>query len=318
MNFIDVIIVFFILLAIFDGWRAGFYITILDSIAFVISITAAYFGFTFFGDVFGWLFGLSAGLQPFVGFIFVFIILNTILRIGAKRLVNHYSKKQYFNDSSRAGGIIINLVKQLASLALIINLLLFLPALPFVRTGILNSRLSPLLVTSNPRLEQAFAQIIEPAIYESQQFITTTEIDDDPVELDVPVVELKIDYAAELTMVKLVNRERAKVGLEPLIWREDLAEVGRLHSMDMWRRHYFAHINPDGADPFDRIRQAGIKYLVAGENLAVAPSTTIAHQGLMDSPGHRDNILAEDFGHIGIGVVRNGLYGATYTQIFTE
>ena len=123
MNFIDVIIVFFILLAIFDGWRAGFYITILDSIAFVISITAAYFGFTFFGDVFGWLFGLSAGLQPFVGFIFVFIILNTILRIGAKRLVNHYSKKQYFNDSSRAGGIIINLVKQLASLALIINLL---------------------------------------------------------------------------------------------------------------------------------------------------------------------------------------------------
>ena len=61
-----------------------------------------------------------------------------------------------------------------------------------------------------------------------------------------------------------------------------------------------------------------MKFLVAGENLALAPSTTIAHRGLMGSPGHRANILSEDFGHIGIGVIRNGLAGATYTQLFTE
>lgn len=318
MNLVDVIIVFFVLLAIFDGWRAGFYITILEFIAFLISITIAYLSFSVFGDFFGWVFKLSAGLQPFIGFIFVFIVLNTILRIGSRKLVNTYSKKEHFDDASRSAGIIINVFKQLLSLGLIINLLLFLPALPFIRESILNSSVAPLLVTSNPTLEKAFAQIIEPAIYESQQFITTSEIDDDPIELKAPVTNLKTDYAAERTMLALVNKERTNRGLKPLEWREELAEVGRLHSRDMWRRHYFAHINPDGADPFDRIRQAGIKYLVAGENLAVAPSTSIAQQGLMDSPGHRANILAEDYGHIGIGVIRNGLYGATYTQIFTE
>jgi uncharacterized protein YkwD len=51
------------------------------------------------------------------------------------------------------------------------------------------------------------------------------------------------------------------------------------------------------------MRQANVRFVTAGENLALAPSLQIAHTGLMNSPGHRANILHRDFGRVGIGIM---------------
>ncbi len=81
---------------------------------------------------------------------------------------------------------------------------------------------------------------------------------------------------------------------------------------------YFAHQSPDGRDPFDRLQAAGIHYLAAGENLALAPDVHAAHTGLMSSPGHRANILRPAFNRVGIGALRASPYGVMFTQEFTN
>src|SRR6185503_18152883 len=72
---------------------------------------------------------------------------------------------------------------------------------------------------------------------------------------------------------------------------------------------YFAHETPEGLSPFDRMRAANVRFLVAGENLALAPTLSLAHTGLMNSPGHRANILRPQFGRVGIGIMDGGMRG---------
>jgi uncharacterized protein YkwD len=84
----------------------------------------------------------------------------------------------------------------------------------------------------------------------------------------------------------------------------------------MFRRGYFAHITPDGKSPFDRMRSAGVRYLSAGENLALGQTLNICHNGLMHSPGHRANILDPSYGRVGIGILDGGMHGLMVTQNF--
>ena len=120
---------------------------------------------------------------------------------------------------------------------------------------------------------------------------------------------------AEQAMLNLINRERNERGLEPLEWCERCAVVARGHSKDMYRNGYFAHVDLDGNDPFDRMKQSRIGYDSAGENLAIAPSVGEAHEGLMRSRDHRENILREEFDEVGIGIYE-GPYGLMCTQVF--
>jgi uncharacterized protein YkwD len=117
-------------------------------------------------------------------------------------------------------------------------------------------------------------------------------------------------------MLDLVNGERVKAGLQPLAPDAELTEVARKHSADMFARGYFSHYSPEGRSPFDRMREARVTYLTAGENLALAPTLTIAHNGLMNSPGHRANILRGQFGRVGIGVMDGGWRGLMISQEF--
>ena len=95
-----------------------------------------------------------------------------------------------------------------------------------------------------------------------------------------------------------------------------MQKVALAHSADMFQRGYFAHYTPEGKDPFDRMRDAHIRFYLAGENLALAQTLSIAHQGLMNSPGHRENILRPGFGRLGIGILDGGFYGLMISQEF--
>jgi uncharacterized protein YkwD len=94
--------------------------------------------------------------------------------------------------------------------------------------------------------------------------------------------------------------------------------VARAHSTDMFARGYFSHYAPDGASMDDRLRRHEVRYRIAGENLALARSLTMAHEGLMKSPGHRANILRPQFGRVGIGVLDGGRHGLMVTQNFRD
>lgn len=117
-------------------------------------------------------------------------------------------------------------------------------------------------------------------------------------------------------MLQLVNEERTSRGLKPLALDPELVPVARTHSADMFSRGYFSHYTPEGEDPFQRMKDAGVKFRTAGENLALAPTLQIAHTGLMNSPGHRANILNPAFGRVGIGIMSGGRRGKMVSQEF--
>ena len=115
----------------------------------------------------------------------------------------------------------------------------------------------------------------------------------------------------EKAAVEFLNEDRRRAGLEELLPEENLADLARSHAVDMLEHDYFSHIDRKGRNPFERMRDAGIAYSAAGENLykglndPVGEDLLIAQRFLMQSPSHRKNILDRDFSHIGVGLVRS-------------
>jgi uncharacterized protein YkwD len=103
--------------------------------------------------------------------------------------------------------------------------------------------------------------------------------------------------------VDLMNAHRASVGCAPLVWHDGTARVAKRHSEDMVERSFFDHTNPDGESPFDRLRNAGITWTRAGENIAAGYADAAAVlQGWLASPGHRANIENCAYTHHGVGL----------------
>ncbi len=122
------------------------------------------------------------------------------------------------------------------------------------------------------------------------------------------------NMAAQL--VEMVNTERTKNGLPSLMVDTEVARVAGIKSQDMVDNDYFSHNSPTYGSPFEMLDSFGVKYHHAGENLAGHQSVQSAHEALMNSAGHRQNILSNDFTHIGIGVRPSNRYGYVFTQLF--
>lgn len=129
---------------------------------------------------------------------------------------------------------------------------------------------------------------------------------------------LRVDESSEIEMLELINEERRRAGVGELVMDEELVEVARKHSWDMWERKYFAHENPDGENAVHRMLEEEVDFVRAGENLALTRNVERAHTGLMNSPGHKKNILDPEFTRVGIGVIDGGIYGKMFTQNFAN
>jgi uncharacterized protein YkwD len=124
----------------------------------------------------------------------------------------------------------------------------------------------------------------------------------------------------EADLLAQVNRVRSDHHLVPLVRRSDLDRVALAHSIDMARRGYFSHQSPEGANAVDRLRQHGVTDMrLAAENLGQTtqsdPSAQIVRSWLQ-SPDHRDNLLAPALNFTGIGVVRGAGGRLLYTQVY--
>jgi hypothetical protein len=109
--------------------------------------------------------------------------------------------------------------------------------------------------------------------------------------------------AAEQAVWKLLNADRAHAGLPALAWDAQLAGVARGHSADMQAHGFFGHISPTTGSAADRAKRANVDAMLIMENVARAFSAGEAERGLMNSPGHRANILSHEATRVGVGVV---------------
>jgi len=120
--------------------------------------------------------------------------------------------------------------------------------------------------------------------------------------------------AFENEVIRLVNEQRAKNGLQPLTANWELSRVARFKSQDMADNRYFSHTSPTYGTPFQMIKAFGLTYRTAGENIAYGQQTPQAVvNAWMNSSGHRANILNASYTQIGMGYVAKGHY---WTQMF--
>ena len=127
---------------------------------------------------------------------------------------------------------------------------------------------------------------------------------------------------AEKRLLAMVNRDRTAAGLHALQWDTKVADVARAHSTEMRATKIVAHISAKTGSAADRVRAAKIKTALVLENVARAYGLGEAHQGLMNSPGHRANLTSTTATHIGIGVIFgeevSGRREIFITQVFTR
>lgn len=131
--------------------------------------------------------------------------------------------------------------------------------------------------------------------------------------INIPTVDTAVT-AYEQEVIRLVNEIRVQNGLKPLTYDWELSRVARIKSQDMKDNRYFAHNSPVYGTPFQMMKNFGISYRSAGENIAKGYATPQAVvNAWMNSSGHRANILNGNFTHIGVGYVAGGNY---WTQMF--
>ena len=131
--------------------------------------------------------------------------------------------------------------------------------------------------------------------------------------INIPTVDSTVT-SYEQEVIRLVNEIRAENGLKVLTYDWELAQVARYKSQDMKDNKYFSHTSPVYGTPFQMIKNFGISYRSAGENIAKGYATPQAVvNGWMNSSGHRANILNANYTHIGVGYVSGGNY---WTQMF--
>ncbi|MDI3548688.1 MAG: hypothetical protein PWR10_2340 [Halanaerobiales bacterium] len=154
------------------------------------------------------------------------------------------------------------------------------------------------------------------------------QINDNPEEISRQKDEVVIVENPELNsegltdkeskMIELVNQIRREKGLNTLKIDLQLVELARKKARDMIRNKYFAHQSPTFGSPFEMLKEEGIQYSLAGENLAGARTVEKAFSSLMESPEHRDNILMSRYDKIGVGIIEGGPYGLMIVQLFID
>lgn len=125
--------------------------------------------------------------------------------------------------------------------------------------------------------------------------------------------------AQENEVIRLVNIERSKSGLQLLKTNWQLCRVARYKSADMANKGYFAHNSPTYGTPFQMMESFGLRFSAAGENIAYGQRTPAQVMAdWMNSPGHRNNILSRSFTEIGVGLAKNKSGVCYWTQQFMK
>lgn len=317
-NYIDALLVLIVLLSVYFGWHRGLILGLFDLARWIGSLLAA---FLFYESI-SRLINLTTGWentwsQP-LAFILIIVATRFLIEYLGKLFLRRLSPDVHKRQINRILGTLPGLVNGIVTAAIISTLLFSVPISDDFHANLRESRTANQLADLTQPIETALTPIFEGAIGEAFKRQVTTI---NPESNERAVLPFKVENPRprpelEAEMLRLVNEERAAQGLSTLEADPELTEVARKHSADMFARGYFAHNTPENKSPFDRMRESEVRFRSAGENLALAPTVKIAHTGLMNSPGHRANILHLKFGRVGIGILDSGRHGLMVTQNF--
>ncbi len=318
MNWVDLVIFIFLLLFALEGLSRGFVGEGFDFLSFLLSFFLSFRFYNWVADFFEKSFSLAHSLSNVLGFIFVWflteVIFFTLLHLFLPKIKFPSRVLKVLNPLA----FIPALLRGLVFIALILILIATFPIQPKLKQAVNESKMGSVILANTARLEGPIKQIFGGITQDTFSFLTIKPKSNESVNLGFQTSKYFPNVTLEKRMIDLVNMERAKQGLKTLAFNQNLTDIARAHSADMFERGYFSHYSPEGKTVADRAAEHQISYVVIGENLAYAPTLELAHNGLMNSPGHRANILSPDFGEVGIGVMDGGVFGLMITQVFRD
>lgn len=321
---LDLAIVAVFAVAVLDGVRRGFVSYLSEFIAFGAAIALALGLFQPLGQLIHR--GLSVGLTlaGFGAFLILLALGHGVVHAPVSRASAWLSDRwKGRRQLSRAFSVLP--AAGIAGLVCIMALAV-MEALPVdgPRSMVRYSALGSAIVKRTAFVRTPMQQLLNPTAAPTRKLLvnepTSNPGQDAFYSLHFPAnLQTQADPVAEDAMLQKINAARAGAGLSPVRMDDGLRQVARGHSLDMYTRHYFSHQTPDGKTPYDRLQDARVRYLTAGENLAFATDVDQAWESLMNSPDHRANILNPDFRCVGVGAYKGlGGYEEMFTQDFAD
>lgn len=316
MNLIDVLLILIVALAMWAGWAKGFIYGLTDLLVWMGSLATGFFLYQFAGIFLQKLLPSLGVWNLPLAFILTIIISRILLSLLLYSFVRSAPKEAHYTLLNRAFGLVPGAVTGSIYAAIAAALLLSMPVLNGITKEARESKVANTLGVQIAWLDEKFSPIFGAAAKATANRILVKPDSDETVELHYTVTNAEARAGLEAEMLVLVNEERTKVKLAPVVADPEMTRVARAHSTDMFSRGYFSHYTPEKKDPFDRMKKAGIKFTSAGENLALGRTLKICHEGLMNSLGHRANILNPAYRRLGIGIMDGGIYGLMISQEF--
>lgn len=317
---VDAVIIAAVIYGAYAGSRRGLLLVVMELVSLVVSTALAAVLYVPAGRLLE-----ATGLTPPRGRVIAFMALWIVAEISFSLFVRFFALprlKNYpgHNRLGRIAGATINGAK--VAMVMVVAVIAFdgLPIPAAAKDAVTTAAVPGSILSHYTGLRTAWSNGIGRDITQSLSVFVIT---DDPesrlrIELNFRTTDGHIDEAAENTMLRLLNDERTSRGLMPLTLNTGARGVARAYSARMLAEGYFSHIDNDGRTPFDRLRASHVDFGAAGENLALAPTLQRAHDGLINSPGHRANILSKNYRSVGIGIINAGANGLMITQDFTD
>ena len=317
-NWVDLVILAVLLYYASTAFSYGFLYILGDFVSFFLSLLLSLRLYKFTAELLKNNFTLSMPLSNALGFIVTSILLEVLIDTIIKAIISSFPKKILNSKINKFLGIAPALGEGLLLISFLLTAVVALPVRPDVKKEISQSKVASFILKETAGAEKQMNKVFGGAINDALTYFTIDPGSKQTIQLQNTNGELSVDEAAETKMLNDLNHERVSRELSPLEMDTKYRGIARDYARDMWTRHYFSHYNPEGKSVADRFDAAGIKYEMVGENLALAPTEETAHTGLMNSEGHRANILEPKFKKVGIGVIDNGIYGKIFVQEFSD
>lgn len=317
-NIVDLAIIVITGIFIREGVRKGFFALAFELAGFTIGIIVALLVYAPAGNFLSGAFGLGRPFAKVIGFLAVWFLIATLLPTLTHFIYTKIPTETLKHKLNHAFGALPAIAEALLLISFVLSLAVSFPFPTVLKDRVFDSRVGEPLTRLSYRIESLATAMLDPDIRETLGFMTIGEGPTDSVELGFTTEKSYPDETFEGLMLEMVNEERKAEGLKPYVVDQTLVEVARLHSSDMLRHGYFSHLTPEGETPADRALEGGVIFRKVGENIAYSPDVRMAHEGLMNSPTHRANILSPEFTRIGIGIQNAGARGIMFTQNFAD
>ena len=322
-NWIDLAVIIYLFIVLVSGLRRGLISVVIDFFCFGMAFILTIFSCQYAADFLVENFEISSAAAPVAAFFICFFAFKILLSLAIHTFCSRTRtfprvSRSFFN---RLLGATMMLAYGSLVVFVILSLIFSLSLPAYISDHFYGSKAGSFVAGDplklNPKLRSIFGDVLKETMKELE-FLTVETGSNEVNELNFKAVNLKLNRNDEAKMLDLINQERQKRGLVELVADESIREVARDYAFYMFENSYVAHRDLKGRTPAERLKDAGIECYSSGENIALSENVDSAHRGLMNSPGHRKNILWPFFRKVGIGAVDGGEYGVMFVQNFTD